>query len=93
VRDSPALEIIDALLARGARVEYADPHVPQVQVGSHRLAALSWARAELAAYDLVLVLTAHPEFDARRLVSEARLVLDTRNVTGHLGAHPHVIRL
>jgi UDP-N-acetyl-D-glucosamine dehydrogenase len=93
VRDSPALEIIDALLARGARVEYADPHVPQVQVGSHRLAALPWARAELAAYDLVLVLTAHPEFDARRLVSEARLVLDTRNVTGHLGAHPHVIRL
>jgi len=93
VRDSPALEIIDALLTRGARVEYADPHVPQVQVGSHQLAALPWARAELAAYDLVLVLTAHHEFDARRLVSEARLVLDTRNVTGQLGAHPHVIRL
>ncbi len=93
VRDSPALEIIDALLARGARVEYADPHVPQVQVGSRRLAAVPWGRAELGAYDLVAVLTAHPEFDARRLVSEARLVLDTRNVTGPLGAHPHVIRL
>lgn len=93
VRDSPALDIIDALLARGASVEYADPHVPQVQVGSRRLAAVPWERAELGAYDLVMVLTAHPEFDARRLVGEARLVLDTRNVTGPLGAHPHVIRL
>ena len=40
-----------------------------------------------------MVLTAHPEFDARRLVTEARLVLDTRNLTGGLGPQPYVIRL
>src|SRR5262249_185434 len=28
VRESPAVEIIDQLLARGARVQYADPFVP-----------------------------------------------------------------
>jgi len=38
-------------------------------------------------------ITAHPEFDAGRLVQQARLVLDTRNLTGGLGPHPHVIRL
>jgi UDP-N-acetyl-D-mannosaminuronate dehydrogenase len=81
VRESPALEIIEALARRGARVEYTDPRVPD------------WAQADLALYDLVVVLTAHPEFDARRVVREARLVLDTRNLTGELGPHPHVVRL
>jgi hypothetical protein len=47
--------------------------------------SLPWLH--VAAYDLAVVLTAHPEFDP------ARLVLDARNATGALGALPHVIRL
>jgi hypothetical protein len=35
----------------------------------------------------------HREFDAERLVREGRLELDMRNLTGPLGAQPHVIRL
>jgi hypothetical protein len=41
----------------------------------------------------VLLLTAHAEFEPRRLVSEARLVVDTRNATGGLGEFRHVVRL
>jgi UDP-N-acetyl-D-glucosamine dehydrogenase len=93
VRDSPAVEIIDALLRRGAHVDYADPHVPSLAVGDRRLEAVAWAAVDLPAYDLVTVLTAHREFDPARLIREARLVLDTRNLTGPLGAQPHVIRL
>jgi len=91
VRDSPALEIIDALLSRGAHVDYADPHVPALHVAGRRLAAVDGG--EVGSYDLVVVLTAHREFDAARLVREARLVLDMRNLTGPLGTQPHVIRL
>jgi UDP-N-acetyl-D-glucosamine dehydrogenase len=93
IRDSPALEIIEALLARGARLDYADPRVPQIQVGGQPLKSVDWSQADLAAYDLVVLLTAHPEFDPARLVREARLVLDTRNATGTLGDVPHVIRI
>src|SRR5262245_52779772 len=93
VRESPAIEIIDALLVRGALVEYSDPRVPEVTVGDRRLKSLDWATVDLGGYDLVIVLTAHAEFDARRLVREARLVLDTRNLTGPTGSQPHVIRL
>ena len=93
MRDSPALEIIEALLARGAHVDYADPRVPQITVGGHRLKAVAWAHADLAAYDLVVLLTAHASSSRRGLVREARLVLDTRNATGALGELPHVIRL
>ena len=39
------------------------------------------------------LLTAHAEFDPQRLVSDARLVVDTRNATGALGEFPHVVRL
>jgi UDP-N-acetyl-D-glucosamine dehydrogenase len=92
-RESPALEIIEALARRGARVEYTDPRVPEPTVGGRRLTGVDWAQADLALYDLVVVLTAHPEFDARRVVREARLVLDTRNLTGELGPPPHVVRL
>jgi UDP-N-acetyl-D-glucosamine dehydrogenase len=93
IRDSPALEIVEALLARGARLDYADPRVPQIQVGGHLLKSVAWSQADLAGYDLVVLLTAHAEFDPGRLVREARLVLDTRNATGALGEFPHVVRI
>jgi UDP-N-acetyl-D-glucosamine dehydrogenase len=93
IRDSPALEIMADLLARGARLEYADPRVPQIQVGGQLLKSVAWAQADLAAYDLVVLLTAHPEFDPARLVRDARLVLDTRNATGALGDFRHVIKI
>jgi UDP-N-acetyl-D-glucosamine dehydrogenase len=93
IRDSPALEIMADFLARGARLEYADPRVPQIQVGGQLLKSVAWAQADLAAYDLVVLLTAHAEFDPARLVRDARLVLDTRNATGALGDVRHVIKI
>jgi UDP-N-acetyl-D-glucosamine dehydrogenase len=93
IRDSPALEIIEGFLARGAHLEYADPRVPQIQVGGQLLKSVAWAQADLSAYDLVVLLTAHPEFEAARLVRDARLVLDTRNATGALGDVRHVIKI
>ena len=47
----------------------------------------------LSAYDLVVLLTAHPEFEPARLIRDARLVLDTRNATGALGDVRHVIKI
>jgi len=74
-------------------VDYADPRVPHVTIGGHSLKAVPWEEADLGAYDVVLLLTAHAEFEPRRLVSEARLLVDTRNATGALGELPHVVRL
>jgi len=93
VRDSPALLIIEALQARGALVDYADPHVAQVEVAGETMKSVAWEAVDLGAYDLVLLLTAHAEFDPRRLAAQARLVVDTRNATGPLGTLPNVIRI
>jgi UDP-N-acetyl-D-mannosaminuronate dehydrogenase len=82
--------VVEGLLARGAQVDYADPRVPWLEAGGGKLAALPWEGVDLGAYDLVVVLTAHPEFAPARIVGEARLVLDTRNATAPAGRHPHV---
>ncbi|HET7344131.1 MAG TPA: nucleotide sugar dehydrogenase [Methylomirabilota bacterium] len=93
-RDSPALEIIDTLVVKGARVAYHDPHVPWVSVNGRRLESEPWARLDLRAWDVVLVLTAHAVYDWPAIVAVAPLVIDTRNATGGLTPPPaNVIRL
>jgi UDP-N-acetyl-D-glucosamine dehydrogenase len=93
-RDSPALEIFDTLLVKGARVEYHDPLVPVLSVGGARRESLDWQTLDLGAWDVVLVLTAHASYDWAAIVRAARLVIDTRNATGALRPAPaNVIRL
>ena len=92
-RDSPALEIIESLSAKGAAVAYHDPLVPRVTVKGTELASVPWSGAELGARDLVLILTAHSTYDWAAIVREAPLVIDTRNATGGLPPAAHVIRL
>jgi len=90
-RDSPALEIIDTLLAKGARVAYHDPHVPAVSVRG--LALTSCPDVRPAEHDLVLILTAHAGYDWRAIVAEAPVVVDTRNATAGVPDAGRVIRL
>ncbi len=40
----------------------------------------------LASYDCVLIATDHDAYDYRWIVKHARLVVDTRNATGHVKA-------
>ena len=92
-RDSPAIEIIEGLIARGGRVEYHDPHVQSIVVNGTRLSSVDWAAADLRGRDVVLVTTAHASYDWPLIVRESRLVVDTRNATGALGRPANVRRL
>jgi UDP-N-acetyl-D-glucosamine dehydrogenase len=93
VRDSPALEIIEGLLAKGAVVAYHDPYVSSVLIGTHTMKSIQWEAAALASRDVVLILTNHATYDWSAIVRDAPLVIDTRNATGPLPPAPHVIRL
>ena len=81
IRESPALEIIGSLRRSGADVAYVDPHVPAITLDGTVLKAAELTEGELSAADCVLILTDHPEFDYRRVVETAALVVDTRNAT------------
>jgi UDP-N-acetyl-D-glucosamine dehydrogenase len=82
VRESPAVKLIELLRTAGAEVSFHDPHVPALGEGELRLHS---APLEPAAYDAVVVVTAHSAIDYERLVEEAHLVVDFRNATGRNG--------
>jgi UDP-N-acetyl-D-glucosamine dehydrogenase len=93
VRDSPALEIIDLLRAKGAEVAYHDPFVATVTVGGATVRSIEWTEAALSHRDVVVITTAHSTYDWATIVRDAPLVVDTRNATGSLPAAPHLVRL
>ena len=92
-RESPAHEIISMLLRRGADVAYADPHVPTFQIEGTELKAVDLTDEIVRQADCTLILTDHREFDFRRIVELAPLVVDTRNATWGITAPGRVIRL
>ncbi|PYR23852.1 MAG: UDP-N-acetyl-D-glucosamine dehydrogenase, partial [Acidobacteria bacterium] len=73
---------------RGAELAYADPYVPSIVVGGNTLKAVESSDEEIGAADCVLILTDHSEFDYRRVVEVARLVVDTRHATRGIAAPP-----
>jgi UDP-N-acetyl-D-glucosamine dehydrogenase len=92
LRESPALTIIELLQKDGAQVSYHDPYFPFI--GKGRKYDLQMKRAELenlGQYDCVVIVTDHSDYDYRRIVSEAQLVVDTRNATKGIDS-PKVVR-
>ncbi len=82
LRESPALTIIELLQKEGAEVSYHDPYFPFV--GRGRKYDLQMTRSSLdnlGQYDCVLIVTDHSDYDYKKIVSEAKLVVDSRNAT------------
>jgi UDP-N-acetyl-D-glucosamine dehydrogenase len=81
-RESPAVKLIDLLGNAGALVDYHDDHVPSFAADG---IALSSVPLEPAAYDVVVIATAHSSIDYAKLVDDAQLVVDLRNATARAG--------
>jgi UDP-N-acetyl-D-glucosamine dehydrogenase len=93
-RESPALEILAELVAKGAKVQYSDPWVPTSRIDDAELKSVELTDALVAEADCVLVLAEHAAFDFRRIVATARLVVDARNATFGIDAPAdRVVRL
>jgi UDP-N-acetyl-D-glucosamine dehydrogenase len=76
-RESPAVVVAERLLALGAEVRVADPHVSHDHVQGH-VERVDVTPEELAAADAVILLTDHDEFDLAAVRTHSRYVLDTR---------------
>ena len=76
-RESPALAVADRLLALGADVVAADPHVVEAHV-SERVHRVECTADELQRADVVVVLTDHDAFDYDLVAAHAPAVFDTR---------------
>jgi len=93
-RESPALEILEMLLSKGARVQYSDPHLPLLPSGRRHslpLRSVPLDAATIAQYDALLLVTDHSDFDYATIFQRAQLIVDTRNAFAQRGlVGPHV---
>ena len=81
VRESPALDIIELLLERGANVEWADPHVSSIRLVSGEVSMATTMSTEwLHDKDCVVIVTDHDAFDWQMVLDHATSIIDTRNV-------------
>jgi UDP-N-acetyl-D-glucosamine dehydrogenase len=81
MRESPALEVAELLLQKGAQLDYHDPHVPELHVGHHVLKSVELTDQALAGSDLVVIVTDHVSIDYARVLAKSQRVFDTRNAT------------
>jgi UDP-N-acetyl-D-glucosamine dehydrogenase len=83
MRESPALDVMGLLHARGATVSYMDPFVAEVGrrewSGRFDIKATEIARGDYQQFDCIVIITDHQTFDYDAMVAEADLIVDTRN--------------
>lgn len=85
LRESPALDVIRLLESKGAHVIYHDPYIPHLNHEGIQLdSELDLIKAVREA-DCVAIITNHKMFDYPAILSEAKLIVDTRNALGALG--------
>ena len=88
-RESPALEVVQILMERGASVFYSDPYVPKVEINHETLTSINLTARTLRSMDCVVILTDHSCFDYTMIAAESPVILDCRNALCDLsGANP-----
>jgi UDP-N-acetyl-D-glucosamine dehydrogenase len=95
IRESPALDVMGLLQAKGAQLSYFDPFVANLPgsawPGGFDLESVTLTPPTLASFDCVAILTDHGSIDYTALADSAPLVVDTRNAIKT--RRPHVYRL
>ncbi len=95
IRESPALDLLALLQARGAVLDYTDPHVPvlpgRLWLNGINLECVDPRTLAAGSYDCVVVMTDHSLFDYDLLQRVGKVVVDTRNAIRTPGAN--VVRL
>ena len=96
-RESPSYVLMDMLKQRGAEVSYYDPYVPVIKptrehpqwIGTR---SIEWTQERIAAFDCVLIATAHASVDYRQLADWAQLIVDTRNTMPFAGVSARYVK-
>jgi UDP-N-acetyl-D-glucosamine dehydrogenase len=81
MRESPAVELMELLVKKGAQVDYTDPHVPAFpKMREHRfdLKSVRVTPDNIASYEACLLATDHDAFDYPLIQRHAKLIVDSR---------------
>ena len=86
IRESPALDIIELLHAKGSDVRYHDPYVPRLRYNSIDLCREPDLELALAEADCVMIVTDHSLYDWPHIAEVCPVIVDTRHRVWNLGA-------
>lgn len=92
-RESPAMDVLRGLAARGVHIDVHDPHVANDSIKRHGFVPHDDVTGAKDA-DVTVILTDHDCIDYATLVASSRLVFDTRGVLRRRGIDAsHIHRL
>ena len=83
MRESPSVEVMELIQAKGGNVAYSDPHVPvfpKMREHHFDLQSVAITQETLKTYDAVVLTTDHDKFDYELIKNHAALIVDTRGV-------------
>jgi UDP-N-acetyl-D-glucosamine dehydrogenase len=79
IREAPAIEIMDELQALGAKIRYFDAFVTHLKLNAGIYKSEKITASLVSKQDLVVLLTAHTDFNYENILKSARCIFDTRN--------------
>jgi nucleotide sugar dehydrogenase len=86
IRESPALQAMQALYTKGAEVRFHDPHVDEVPLNGGVARCVDDLDMALSEADVTVLLTPHTDYDLDLIAKRSAVVFDTRNAYG--GSRP-----
>ncbi|WP_313477113.1 UDP-N-acetyl-D-glucosamine 6-dehydrogenase [Stutzerimonas kunmingensis] len=93
MRESPSVEIMELIEAKGGLVAYSDPHVlvfPKMREHHFKLNSETLTAENLASFDAVVLATDHEKFDYELIKQHAKLIVDSRGK--YRAPAPHIIK-
>ncbi len=96
IRESPSIELIELLKARGAKVDYNDPYIHTTHKQREhdlKMKSVPLTPAAIKSYDCVVISTDHDDYDYEMIVKNATVIVDTRNACARVkGAKKNVYK-
>lgn len=90
MRESTAVQIFEELVYRQAKVQYYDPYIPSVRIGSRTYTSIELTPEALQEADCVVILADHSILPYDLILTNAARIFDTRD---SLPAVPNVFKL
>jgi len=96
IRESPTFTLLTLLKRRGAEVAYLDPYVPVIGPTREHgewagTKSLHWDQKTIAAFDAVIISTAHSAFNYQELAAWSDCIIDTRNAMAKVKTRPGTV--
>ena len=92
MRESPSVDLMELLQAKGSKIAYSDPFFPvfpAMRKHSFELSSIVLSADSLSSFDIVILATDHDSFDYELILSHSRLIVDTR---GRFSPNSSIVR-